>query len=61
VDDARGRIEAADRRRGTGEEMFSVHDGEPPFVGKDDADAFERPVETACAPNMKALLHRPSR
>jgi hypothetical protein len=33
-----------DRRRGTGEEMFSVHGGEPPFVGKDDADTFESPL-----------------
>jgi hypothetical protein len=31
-------------RRETGEEMFSVHDGEPPFVGKDDADTFESPL-----------------
>jgi hypothetical protein len=28
-----------DRGRETGEKLFGVHDGDPPFVGKDDADA----------------------
>ncbi|MEJ2264641.1 MAG: hypothetical protein P8X95_14445 [Anaerolineales bacterium] len=39
-----------DGGRETGEKLFSVHNGEPPFVGNDGADTFESPVRTGQNP-----------
>ena len=42
-------------------EPFSVHGGDPPFVGKDDADVFESPVGTGRPANIKPLHDDPGR